>query len=120
MNELSVGLEGIELRGHCGVSSEERAVGQRLVVDVWLSPRAATATASDDLADTVDYGLVASVVERVVGAAEYRLIERLAAVIADELLATLPIDEVKVTVRKPTPPVSVPVAAARVEVARRR
>ncbi len=120
MSELSIALEGIELWGHCGVSDEERAVGQRLLVDVRLSPRTAAALTSDALDDTIDYGGVTTIVERVVGGAEYRLIERLAAVIADDLLAALPVDEVTVTVRKPAPPVSVPVAAARVEVARRR
>ena len=102
------------------MSDEERAVGQRLLVDVRLAPRTAAALASDDLADTIDYGVVTTVVARAVSAAEYKLIERLAAVIADDLLAALPVDEVIVTVRKPAPPVSVPVAAARVEVARRR
>jgi dihydroneopterin aldolase len=40
-------------------------------------------------------------------------------VIADDLLAALPVAEVRVTVRKPSPPVGLPVAAARVEVVRR-
>lgn len=120
MSELTVALEGIELWGHCGVTSEERAVGQRLLVDVRLSPRTAAATSSDDLADTIDYAVVTGVVQRAVDAGEYKLIERLAAVIAGELLQVLPTDDVTVIVRKPAPPVGVPVAAARVEVTRRR
>ena len=34
-------IEGIALRGRCGVTAEERAVGQTLVVDVRLTPRGA-------------------------------------------------------------------------------
>ena len=40
---LSISVEGIELRGRCGVSAEERAVGQTLVVDVRLEPGSAPA-----------------------------------------------------------------------------
>jgi dihydroneopterin aldolase len=119
-DELIIALEGIELWGHCGMTAEERVVGQRLVVDVRLRPQAAHALGSDDLADTVDYGAATAIVEAAVAAGTYKLIERLAAVIADDLLALLPVDEAHVTVRKPAPPVGVPVGAALVEVSRHR
>ncbi len=35
---LSISLEGIELRGRCGVTPEERMIGQTLAVDVRLEP----------------------------------------------------------------------------------
>lgn len=119
-DELIIALEGIELWGHCGVTAEERVVGQRLVVDVRMRPQAIQALESDDLVDTVDYGAVTAIVQAAVASGEYKLIERLASVIADDLLALLPVDDALVTVRKPGPPVGVPVAAARVEVSRRR
>lgn len=118
--ELTIALEGIELWGHCGVTAEERVVGQRLVVDVRLRPHVVHALGSDDLADTVDYGAVTAIVEAAVAAGKYKLIERLAAAILEDLLALLPIDEASVTVRKPAPPVGVPVGAAWVEVSRHR
>ena len=42
---LSIILEGIELRGRCGVTAEERAIGQTLVVDVRLDPQSRGARA---------------------------------------------------------------------------
>ena len=50
---------------------------------------------------------------------EYNLIERLATVIAEELFAAHRLSEVSVRVRKPAPPVSIPVDAAWAEVVRR-
>jgi dihydroneopterin aldolase len=116
---LTIALDGVELRGHCGVTPEERAVGQRIVVDVRLVPRDDPGLETDDLADTVNYSTVTETVRAAVEGREYNLIERLAAVIADELFATHRLSEVSVRVRKPSPPVSIPVAAAWAEVVRR-
>ena len=79
---LSITVEGIELRGRCGVTAEERAVGQTLVVDVALEPVACPGLHSDDLDGTVDYGRVVDIVRGVVEGGEFRLLERLATVIA--------------------------------------
>jgi dihydroneopterin aldolase len=116
---VTIGLDGVELRGRCGVSPEERIVGQRIVVDVRLVPREAPGLESDDLADTVNYSAVTETVRSLVEGREYHLIERLAAVIADELFAVHNLSEVAVRVRKPSPPVSIPVAASWAEVVRR-
>ena len=64
-DELTVAVEGIELRGRIGVTDEERAVGQTLVVDVRLTPRARTRrTPTTTSTDTVDYGRVVDLVAR--------------------------------------------------------
>ena len=115
---LSITLEGIELRGRCGVTPEERAVGQRLVVDVRLEPPARAATLSDDLTDTVDYGRVVALVQEIVEGGEFHLLERLATVIADAIWDAFAPELLEVAVTKPSPPVAIPVAAARVEVVR--
>ena len=118
-DDLTISLEGIELWSHCGVSAEERAVEQRLIVDVLMRPPARQALVSDELADTIDYGTAAALVYAAVERGEYKLIEHLASVIADDLLAALPLIEVRVTVRKPSPPVGLPVSAACAELVRR-
>ena len=61
-DELTVAVEGIALRGRCGVTAEERAAGQTLVVDVRLAPRETRAMSTDGLADTVDYGRLVDLV----------------------------------------------------------
>jgi dihydroneopterin aldolase len=118
-DELTVAVEGIALRGRCGVTPEERAVGQTLVVDVRLTPASSRAAQTDDLADAVDYGRVVDLVRAVVEGGEFDLLERLATVVADRVWDAFPLASLEVAVAKPAPPVAVPVDAARVEVARR-
>jgi len=113
---ITIGVDGITLWGHCGVTAEERAVGQRLVVDVRLTPRSVPGSESDELSGTVDYGAVAEVVRACVEEGTYNLLERVATVIAERLFAEYRPREVAVTVRKPAPPVTVPAEEAWVEV----
>jgi dihydroneopterin aldolase len=47
-DELVVEIEGITLRGRCGVTPEERALGQTLVVDLRLTPQSADACETDE------------------------------------------------------------------------
>ena len=49
-------LRGLTVRGHHGVFEHERRDGQDFVVDITVWIDLAAAAASDDLADTVDYG----------------------------------------------------------------
>jgi dihydroneopterin aldolase len=117
-SRLSISVEGIELRGRCGVTPEERAVGQTLVVDVHLEPLDCPGSLSDDLSGTVDYGWVVDVVRGIVEGHEFNLLERLAEVIADAIWDPLDLVFLEVAVTKPAPPVTIPIAAARVEVVR--
>ncbi len=114
----SIAIEGIELRGHCGVSAEERAVGQVLIVDVRLEPVCCPGMESDDIDETIDYAHLVDVVRAIVSGNEFRLIERLASVISDTLWGELDLAFLEVAVTKPAPPVAIPVRAARVEVVR--
>jgi len=115
---LSISVEGIELRGRCGVTPEERAVGQTLIVDVRLEPAACPGAHSDDLSGTVDYGWVVDVVRGIVESREFKLLERLTEVIADALWDPLDLASLEVAVTKPAPPVAIPIAAARVKLVR--
>jgi dihydroneopterin aldolase len=115
---LSIILEGIELRGRCGVTAAERALGQTLVVDVRLDPQARGSGQSDDLDDTVNYSRVVDYVRTVVEGGEFHLLERLATVICDGLWDTFDPVLVEVAVSKIAPPTKLPIHAARVEVVR--
>ena len=117
-SSLTIAVEGIELRGRCGVSAEERAVGQLLVVDVRLEPARCPGAETDDLAGTLDYGRVVDLVRGIVEGAEFKLLERLATALADALWDEAELAFLEVAVTKPSPPVSIPIAAARVEVVR--
>jgi 7,8-dihydroneopterin aldolase/epimerase/oxygenase len=118
-DRLTIAVEGLRLRGRCGVTAEERALGQTLLVDVSLVPAACPGAVTDELDDTIDYGRVVERVVATVTGGEFRLLERLATVVADVLWEP-GVDELTVRVRKLGPPVSAPVEAAAVEVVRRR
>ncbi len=94
-------IKDIIIYGHYGVSDEEREVGQRLLMDLDLKLNLSAAADSDSLADTVSY-------EEVYGAARVqaeglrcKLLEHLAAKVADALLEAHPkVKSIKVALRK--------------------
>lgn len=112
-----VGIRGV---GYHGVFEEERRDGQMFVVDVELTAELSTAGASDDLADTVDYGAIAAAVLTRIEGEPHQLIERVADLIAGDVLTHPRVDAVTVTVHKPQAPVDVPFGDIAVEVTRTR
>lgn len=106
--------------GYHGVFEAEAQLGQRFYVDLELSMDMSKAAASDNLEDTLDYGEIYTAVRSIVEQERYKLIEALAARIADQLLAMFPIFEVKVKVTKPNPPINGHYDAVAVEMTRVR
>jgi dihydroneopterin aldolase len=98
-------LTGLRVRGHHGVLEHERRDGQDFVVDAVLCLDTRPAGASDDLSDTVDYGLLASRLADVVAGEPCNLIETLAERLAAVCLSHPLVFEVEVTVHKPSAPV---------------
>jgi dihydroneopterin aldolase len=100
-------LLGLRATGYHGVFEHERREGQEFVVDIVLGIDTRTAAASDDLADTVDYGAVATDVTAIVAGEPLNLIEALADRIATSLLQRPQVQAVEVRVHKPQAPISV-------------
>lgn len=117
---LTVSLHGITCRGHHGVFADERANGQSFVVDLDIVLRSATSAETDLLGDTVDYAAVAAAVRRIVEGDPVDLIERVAGMIAQEVLADDRVAEVSVRVAKPEVRLGVSAAAASVTLWRSR
>lgn len=93
--------------GYHGVLPEERALGQRFVVDVELMTDLRPAGATDDLGKTVNYAMVFAAVQQIVTGPPVHLIEALAERIATRLLADHPaVERVGVRVRKPCVPIA--------------
>lgn len=101
-------IRGIRGFGRHGVFDHERADGQEFVVDVRLELDTRPAAASDDLADTVNYGVVAEQVHKAIETDPVDLIETLAQRIADLCLADERVTATAVTIHKPSAPISVP------------
>lgn len=114
-------LTGIRARGHHGVLAHETELGQTFVADVTLEVDLASAAASDDLADTIDYGAAASLVQQRLAGPPRALIEAVAGDVADTLLAHDDrITAVEVTVHKPGAPVPVDLVDVAVTLRRSR
>ncbi|AUH67941.1 dihydroneopterin aldolase [Gordonia sp. PS3] len=111
-------LRGLRVRGNHGVFDHERRDGQEFVIDVtlWLDLQAAAA--SDDLADTVDYGALAQLAHDIVAGPPRDLIETVGAEIADAVMKDGRISACEVTVHKPCAPI--PLAFDDVAVVTRR
>ena len=100
-----IALVGLQARGRHGVLASEREAGQVFGVDVVLALDTRPAAASDDLADTVDYGALALDVVAVVEGEPVDLVETLAQRIADVCLLDPRVQWTEVTVHKPAAPI---------------
>lgn len=115
---LTIALEGIELRGRCGVTPEERMIGQTLAIAVRLEPAECTGAETDELEGTVNYGQVARMVREIVENGEFKLLERLGTVLCDAIWDAFELRFLEVSVAKIAPPTVIPASAARVEIVR--
>lgn len=95
----------MKVRGNHGVFDHERRDGQDFVVDITVWIDLAPAAASDDLADTVDYGGLAQRAADIVGGPARQLIETVAGEIADDVMRDERIHAVEVVVHKPGAPI---------------
>jgi dihydroneopterin aldolase len=109
MGELDrVSLVGLRAFGRHGVLADERINGQEFIIDavLWLDTRPAAAT--DDLTQTVSYADVAHQLHKIVTGEPVQLIETLAERLADACLAYERIEQVEITVHKPSAPIPLP------------
>ncbi|MCU0779925.1 MAG: dihydroneopterin aldolase [Akkermansiaceae bacterium] len=93
-------IRGLKLPVHIGVPDDERATPQTLRATIRMEPRTEFERMADDIRRTVDYQEVALAIERLAADRPRRLIETLAAEVANHLLATFPIARVEVEIEK--------------------
>jgi dihydroneopterin aldolase len=113
-------LTGLRVRGHHGVFDFERRDGQDFVVDVVLEFDVSTAAASDELADTVHYGVLAEGLAAVVEGEPVNLLETLAERLAAVCLADERVAATTVTVHKPQAPIPLAFTDVAVRIRRAR
>ena len=113
-----INLRGMQFMGRHGVSEDERGAPQPFEVDLVVRVDLSKPSATDDLADTINYATLFDEVRDVVEQQSFHLLEALAGAIADAVLAAHPVDDVEVRVRKPKAPL--PGAFESVEVRIRR
>lgn len=111
-------VSGLRVETRVGWTDEERARPQFVLVDLDLEMDAAASSASDELADTIDYGAVIAEVARYVSSQEARLLERLAAEVAEMVSAVNGVKRVTVEIAKEVVPVPEEVGRVAVRVER--
>jgi dihydroneopterin aldolase len=113
-----VELYGLEVAGAHGVEEAERRQPQPFLYDLWLEvPEGAT---SDRLEATVDYRDVVRCVQEVSAGRQFRLLEAMAAAVADLLVDRFDLDAARVRVRKLAVRLEAPVDWTAATVERRR
>lgn len=93
-------IKGLVFLGRHGVKEEERSRVQRLHIDVELYCDLTHACATDRMSDTINYSAIRKLIQIVVEERSYYLLERIAGVIAEEILANYHVKKVVVSVWK--------------------
>ena len=100
-------LTGMEFYGYHGCLEEEREKGQSFFVDLVMRLDLSEAGRTDDLEKTVNYAAVFACVREIVEGEPKRLIETVAEAVAANVLRGFPlIEELHVTVYKPSAPIA--------------
>jgi len=113
-------LSGMRFEGHHGVGEEERFLPQPIEVDLEVEADLSRAGRTDDVADTIDYGPLVALCAGVVERDSCRLLEAIAATIAERVLDTTPALAVTVRVRKLAVPLDADMDWAQIELRRER
>lgn len=104
--DVVVELRGLSAYGAHGVSDAEREVGSRIVLDISFTVAGSTAVTTDELDGTVDYSAVAALAAGIVRERSCRTLERLCALIADEIEGRFDVADLVVRAAKPEPPMA--------------
>jgi len=119
--KIKIRINGLEVFAHHGMLSEERELGQIFRFDIGLSISGCAACDSDDMAGTVNYAEVADRVVSVATSETYYLLEKLVAVIADDIIVHFPtLEKVRVKATKNGPPMGHAVDSVSVSMERKR
>jgi dihydroneopterin aldolase len=113
-------LRGLRVLSYCGVLPEERERRQPFTIDVDLVCDLSAAGASDELADTVDYGAVCESIAALARDGRFDLLERFASEVASVVLSDVRVERAVVTIHKTRPPVPQDLASSGVRIERDR
>lgn len=95
-----ISIVDLEVHFHIGVTDEERARPQRLLLSVDMNHDFSTAAATDRITKTIDYFQVAQRILRLGDGRSWKLIEKLATDVANLVLNEFFPTSVTVTVKK--------------------
>lgn len=99
-----IAIKGLRLFGKHGVTERERELGQTFSIDLEIVYNLLPAAKSDSLDDTVDYASVVESVKECFDSKRFNLLEALASAVADDLMDSYEIEELRLEIKKTKPP----------------
>ena len=98
---MRITIRDITIDAHIGITDEEKAKTQPLIICVDIDFNSHKATISDDINDTVDYFLITKEIRRMVEKSRFDLLETLAKTIVDHINRYPLVTRTAVTIDKP-------------------
>lgn len=113
-------IEDLEVFANHGVFPEENTLGQKFLISAVLYTETRRAGRTDDLTDSIHYGRVSAFIESYLRNNTFRLLERAAESLAEELLLTVPgLFGIRLKIKKPWAPIGLPLKTVSVEIERK-
>lgn len=113
-------VRGLKVMGRIGVTADERAHEQALVISIAARMDTRAASTTDDLTATLDYEDLVRQISKIVQSEEYKLLESLADRLARRVLEHRFVEDVWVRIGKPDAPLDEEVDEVAVEITRSR
>ena len=112
-------IEDLEVFANHGVFPEENVLGQKFLVSAVLYTDTRRAGRTDDLTASIHYGEVCAFIDRYLREYTFKLLERAAESLAEELLLnTQNLRKVRIEIKKPWAPVGLPLKTVSVSIER--
>ena len=112
-------IEDLEVFANHGVFPEENVLGQKFLVSAVLYTDTRRAGKTDDLTASIHYGEVCAFIDRYLREHTFKLLERAAESLAEELLLnTQNLRKVRIEIKKPWAPVGLPLKTVSVSIER--
>lgn len=112
-------IRDLEVFANHGVFPEENTLGQKFLVSATLYTHTRAAGLTDDLTASIHYGEVSAFIDRYLREHTFKLLERAAEALAEELLLSTPhLEKIQLEIKKPWAPVRLPLKTVSVEIER--
>lgn len=112
-------IEGLEIFANHGVFPEENVLGQKFIVSATLYTDTRKAGKTDELTASIHYGEVSAFITEFVKSHTYKLLERVAEELVEDMLQKFDeLEKVTLEIQKPWAPVGLPLKTVSVKISR--
>lgn len=119
MKSDKIKIEELEVFANHGVFQEENVLGQKFLVSATLYTETRKAGQTDELTASIHYGEVSTFITEYLKNHTYKLLERVAEGLAEELLLQIKgLNRVELEIKKPWAPIGLPLKSVSVQIER--